>query len=120
MSHNRLQGNTPEGSNATAGSNRTSGRLGQKTVVIEELQEIQDSKEARNYLEKTSLIVPPGQVISPGLLSTALHHITNYKGLPKQAINAIRSIAFLLEEIEENTLHEIVRDSVTVQLNELG
>jgi len=120
MATPRLRGITPEGPNPTAGTTRTTGRFSQKTVIVESLEEIQNPQEARHYLEKTSLIVPPGQPLSPGLLSTALHHVTEYKSIPKQAINAIRSIAFLLEELEENTLHETVRDLVTVQLDELG
>jgi len=76
--------------------------LSQKTVIIESLEEIQNSQEAHHYLEKMSLIVPPGQPLSPGLLMTALHHFTEYKNIPKQVINAIHSIAFLLEELEEH------------------
>ena len=116
----KQQGNSPEGSYVTAGMTRSMGRLSQKTVINEELQEIQNSTEARSYLEKTLLIVPPGQEPTLGLLSTAIHQVTEYKGIPLPAINALRSIALLLNELEENTLHEAVRDSVTVQLNELG
>ena len=32
----------------------------------------------------------------------------------------ICSIAFLLEELKENTLHKTIRDLVTIQLNEIG
>ena len=120
MSHSRPRGNTPESHTTTNGTSRTSGRLNKKQVVMEEFQEIQDAAEARSYLEKTLLIVPPGEPTSIGLLTTALHHVTEYKGVPKTAIDAIRSIAFLLNELEENALHETVRDSVTVHLNELG
>ncbi|KAF8952063.1 hypothetical protein BDZ97DRAFT_1587493, partial [Flammula alnicola] len=82
-------------------------------------EEIQDTTEARRCLEKLELIVPPGQTMTHDLLSTALHHILAVKGVPKQAKNAIRSVAFLLEEMEENTLHETVRESVTSQLNDM-
>lgn len=119
MTNPRTRAITPDGTNTTTGT-RTTGRHTQKAKIVEELQEIQNSTEARQYLEKTSLIVPPGESISPGLLATALHYVTEYKQLPKQAINAIRSVAFLLEELEVNALHETVRDSVTVQLDTLG
>lgn len=36
------------------------------------------------FWKKTELVVLPGQNILVGLLSTALHHVTNYKGIPKQ------------------------------------
>ena len=116
----KQQGNSPEGSQTTAGMTRPTGRHSQKTIINEELQEIQNSTEARSYLEKTLLIVPQGQEPTLGLLSTAIHQVTEYRGVPMQATNALRSIAFLLNELEENTLHEAVRDSVTVQLNDMG
>ncbi|KAF8964627.1 hypothetical protein BDZ97DRAFT_1626166, partial [Flammula alnicola] len=82
-------------------------------------EEIQDATEARRCLEKLELIVPPGLDMTHDLLSTALHHILAIKAVPKQAKNAIRAVVFLLEEMEENTLHETVRDSVTSQLNDM-
>ena len=96
----------------TTGMTQPMGRHSQKMIINEELQEIQNSTEAHSYLEKTLLIVPPGQEPTLGLLSTAIHQVTEYKGVPLLAINALRSIALLLNELEENTLHEAVRDLV--------
>jgi hypothetical protein len=48
-------------------------------VIIEELKEIHDPKDVHNYLEKNQLIIPPGEIISPSLLSTALQHVTKIK-----------------------------------------
>ena len=110
--------NNPENSNATT-ITRGSARLTQKTITNEELEEIQNSTEARFYLEKTQLIVPPGQEPTIGLLATAIHHVINYK-LPKPATNALRAIAFLMNELEETAIHQTVRDSVTTQFNEMG
>jgi hypothetical protein len=113
------RGTTPEGTSTTAGT-RASGRLTQKSVLDEEAQEIQNSTEAHTYLERSLLIVPPGQPPTIGLLVTALHQVAAYKGVAVPATNAIRAIAFLLEELEEQALHQTIRDSVTVQLNELA
>jgi hypothetical protein len=110
--------NQSESSNATI-LTRGSARLNQKTITNEELEEIQNSTEARFYLEKTQLIVPPGQEPTLGLLTTAIHHVLNYK-LPKPATNALRAIALLMNELEETALHQTVRDSVTTQINEMG
>ena len=109
--------NNPGNSNATT-ITRGSARLTQKTITNEELEEIQNSTEARFYLEKTQLIVPPGQEPTIGLLATAIHHVINYK-LPKPATNALRAIAFLMNELEETAIHQTVRDSVTTQFNEM-
>lgn len=117
----KSHGTTSEATNTTAG-NRTSGRLSQKTTTIidEEAQHIQNSTEARVYLEKSLLIVPPGQVPTTGLLVTALHHVAELKGVSTPAINAICAVAFLLEEIEECALHQSIQDTVTTQLNDLA
>ena len=124
--HTKSHGTTLEATNTTAGNmtagNRTSGRLSQKTVTVidEEAQHIQNSTEAHVYLEKSLLIVPPGQVPMTGLLVTALHHVTELKGVLMPAINAIHAIAFLLKEIEECTLHQMIQDTVMTQLNDLA
>ena len=116
MSCLKVQG-SQDANNTTAGMSRSLGWLTQKTVLNEESQEIQNSTEACFYLEKTQLIVLPGQEPTIGLLTMAIHYVMEYKGVSHQAINALRSIAFLLNEIEENAIHETVRDSVMVQLD---
>jgi len=85
MLQTRLQGATLDGL-MISGTNHMSGQHAQKTPMIEELWEIQDPIKMCRYLEKTLLIVYPGQISSPGLLSTALHHVTEYKGVPKQSM----------------------------------
>ena len=116
MSCSKVQG-SQDANNVTAGMTQSSGQLTQKTVLNEELQEIQNSTKACFYLEKTQLIVLPGQEPTIGLLTMVIHHVTEYKGVLHQAINALQSIAFLLNEIKENTIHETVQDLVTVQLD---
>ena len=81
---------------------------------------MQNSTEALHYLEKTQLVVPLGQVPTLGLLMTALHHVCTYQGMPKPAINALQVVAFFMNKLEDSALHQVVRDSVMVQLNELG
>jgi hypothetical protein len=39
-------------------------------------------------------------------------------GLPKQAINAIRSVAFMLEEMEDTQIHESLRTALDTQMTE--
>ena len=117
--HAKPRGTTPEATNTAAGT-RTSGWLTQKSVLDEEAQDIQNSTKVHNYLKQCLLIVPPGEVLTAGLLATALHQVAAYKGVSRPATNAIRAVAFLLEELEENALHQTVQESVTVQLNELA
>ena len=107
-----------EGSNAAGNMHST--RLNQKSILNEDLEEIQNSTEAPHYLEKTQLIVPPGQVPTLGLLATAIHHVSSYKPMPRPAINTLQAIAFLMEELEETALNQTVQDLVTFQLDVLG
>jgi hypothetical protein len=45
---------------------------------------------------------------------TALHQIAAYKRVAKPAINAIKVVAFLLEELEEHALNQIIWESVMI------
>ena len=105
---------------SNAAGNMHSTRLNQKLILNEDLEETQNSTEARYYLEKTQLIVLPGQVPTLGLLTTEIHHVSSYKPMPRPAINALWAIAFLIEELEEMALNQTVRDSVMSQLDVLG
>ena len=86
--------------------------------IPEELQDIKTSLEGRKFLEKHILLCPPGEPTTHDSLSTCLHQISALPGLPKQALNAVRSVAFLLEELEENTVNETIRDAFDSQITE--
>jgi hypothetical protein len=84
----------------------------------DEFQDIKDSQDARKYLEKFSLLCPPGEPASNGALSICLHQIATMKGIPKQALNAVRAMAFLLERLEEEAINEKVRSAFDSQITE--
>ena len=81
------------------------------SVIIEELQDIKDSLEGRKYLEKHSLLCPPGEPPCHTSLATCLHQISMMSGLQKPVINAIRSVAFLLDELEDTQINETVKEA---------
>jgi hypothetical protein len=87
-------------------------------TTLEEDQDIQNVKDGRKYLEKHSLLCPPGEPASNGALAVCLHQISAMSGMPKQVINAIRATAFLLEEVEEEATNEIVRKAFDSQITE--
>jgi hypothetical protein len=64
-------------------------------------QEIANQEEGKSYLECTLLTVP-GVYWTIEAMSTTLLQVTQFKGIPCQAINALRSIAFVLEQVEDN------------------
>jgi citrate lyase gamma subunit len=84
----------------------------------EDLQDIKNAHEGRKFLEKFSLLSPPGEPVSNAAISTCLHQISALAGVSKQAINAIRAAAFLLEELEEIAINETVRDAFDCQITE--
>jgi hypothetical protein len=53
-------------------------------------------------------------------MSNCLHQISEMKGIPNSISNAVRAAAFLVGEMEENAIHEVVREAVVSQINELA
>ena len=88
------------------------------SVIVEESQDIKDSNEGRKFLEKHLLLCPPGEPPTHTSLATCLHQISAMSGLQKQAINAIRSVAFLLDELEETQINLTVKEAFDSQISE--
>ena len=105
---------SPNPGNATRPNTRRNG----PPTLIEEHQDVKDSLEGRKFLEKHSLLCPPGEPPTHMSLSICLHQISMMGGMPKQAINAVRSVAFLLEEMEDTSIHETLRSALDVQMTE--
>lgn len=84
----------------------------------DEYQDIKNAAEGRKFLEKHSLLCPPGEPATNGAIAVCLHQISALAGLPKQALNAIRATAFMLEELEEEATNEIVRSAFDSQITE--
>jgi hypothetical protein len=84
----------------------------------EEFQDIKNAHNGRQFLERHSLLCPPGEPVSHEALSICLHQISALAGVPKQVVNAIRATAFLLEELEENTINETVKSAFDSQVTE--
>jgi hypothetical protein len=99
--------------------NRPNTRKGIGAVPTpEELQDIKNANDGRKFLEKCSLLAPPGEPVNNATMAICLHQISALAGVPKQAVNAIRAAAFLLEEIEELAINETVRDAFDSQITE--
>ena len=122
----------PTGTNkdrSTAGSTRSSPNPGTSVrpttrcngpaALPEEFQEIKDALEGQSFLEKHSLLCPPGQSITHTSLSICLHQISALQSVPKQAVNAIRAVAFLIEEMESTQIHDTIRETLDSQLTDL-
>src|ERR1700678_994800 len=99
-------------------TNRPNTRRNRPPTPIEEQQDIKDSLDGRKYLEKNSLLCPPREPPSHSLLSTCLHQISAMAGVPKQSVNAIRSVAFLLEEMEDTQINISLREALDAQMTD--
>jgi hypothetical protein len=87
-------------------------------MVLEDQQDIKDPIEGRKYLEKHSLLCPPGEPPTHSSLAACLYQISAMAGIQKPAINAIRSVAFLLEEMEETQINFTVKEAIDSQITE--
>jgi hypothetical protein len=81
-------------------------------------QEVNNVTEARRCLEEHDLLVPYGENATSHALSTALFYIAEMKNVPLQAKNGIRSVAFLLGELQRELEAEAIVGKVTEQLAE--
>jgi hypothetical protein len=96
----------------------TKTRSQNETPISEEQQEIKDQSQGRKFLEKHLLLWPAGEPATHTSLATCLYQVLAMTGVPKLAINAIRAVAFLLEEIEETNINTIVKEAFDSQITE--
>jgi hypothetical protein len=112
------EGRAPTNRPATRGAAADPGPLTHEEIKGLPGQEIKNAEEGKRYLEHTLLMVP-GAPLSADALSTALFQVTQYKGIPRQAINAVRSVAFALERIQDDArsmrIVSIVKEGITAE-----
>jgi hypothetical protein len=97
---------------------RTDDRLSE-TPEPEPKQDVNDAIEGRSFLEGHLLLCPVGEPPTHISLATCLHQVAALKGVTKQATNAIRAVAFLLGEMEETQINEILKEAFNAQITEL-
>ena len=105
------KGKDKDKNDAAAATRSSTRRRNGSLSTPDELQDIKTAQDGKKFLEGHSLLCPPGEPLSHGALSVCLHQIAAIQGVPKQAVNAIRSTALLLEEMEDDAINETVRDS---------
>lgn len=105
--------------NLTTGSRpstRNGSRRNGESLIIEDLQDINDSTEGRKFLEKHLLLCPPGEPPTHSSLATCLHQVSAMVGIPETALNGIRSVTLLLEEMEETQINVTVKEAFDSQI----
>ena len=86
--------------------------------MLVELQDIKSRRDGRKFLEKFSLLCSPGEPVTNRAISMCLHQIAALAGLSKKVVNAMRSTALLLEEVEEEAINETVKNTFDSQITE--
>ena len=69
-------------------------------------------------LERHLLLCPAGEPPTHISLATCLYQISAMAGIAKPAMNAIRSVAFFLEELEEMQINGMVKEAFNSQIME--
>ena len=85
--------------------------------INEDQQDINDVTEGRRFLEKHLLLCPPGEPPTHTSLATCLYQVSAMTGVTKPVLNAIRSIAFMLEEMEETQISTTVKEALDSQID---
>jgi hypothetical protein len=94
-------------------------RNNSSVTIPEDRQDIKNMQDGRKFLEKHSLLCPPGEPVTNAALAACLHQISAMNGVSRQAINAIRATAFMLEEMEIQALNDMVREALNSHITEL-
>lgn len=81
---------------------------------------VKSSEQAREWLEANNLLVPLEAELTLPMLSTTLFHIAELSKMPALIAQAIRSVAWLIGELEEETVAESTRTAVNEQLDFLN
>jgi hypothetical protein len=89
------------------------------TASPEIQHDINDETQGRSFLEKHLLLCPPGEPPTHNSLAACLHQVSAMAGVSKPVGNAIRSVAFLLGEMEETQINGILKEAFNTQITEL-
>ena len=110
---------SPSFTAANRPTTRTKTRRTGGTLILEDQQDINCANKGRNFLEKHSLLCSPGEPPTHLSLLTCLHQVSAMAGVQKPVLNAIRSIVFLLEELEETQINVTVKEVFDSQIMEI-
>lgn len=88
------------------------------SIPPEVQHDINDALGGRKFLEHHLLLCPEGEPPTHLSLATCLYQISAMAGIAKPAMNAIRSVAFLLEELEDTQINGMVKEAFDSQIME--
>ena len=87
---------------------------------LPEEQDINDPLQGRKFLEKHLLLCPEGEPPTHTSLATCLYQVLAMAGVSKPVLNAIRSVAYLLEELEDTHINSTVIEAFDSQITEFS
>ncbi|KAF8802918.1 hypothetical protein BYT27DRAFT_7111218, partial [Phlegmacium glaucopus] len=77
---------------------------------------IDNAAAGRRFLEKRLLFIPEGHPVMTATLAATLHQIVALSKIPKEAVQAIRAAAYMLDEMDEGVIAATARDAGNDQL----
>ncbi|KAG1866906.1 hypothetical protein F4604DRAFT_1682723 [Suillus subluteus] len=110
---------TPKTTNPTVPATRSSSRLTVNEIIASN-SEVKDAVSVKTHLTQTAMAIS-GKPFSTDKLSDILFHITQLPGITLPIQNAIRAVAFLLEEAAEiETADKITKLFLTAILPQIA
>ncbi|KAF8813530.1 hypothetical protein BYT27DRAFT_7251054 [Phlegmacium glaucopus] len=112
VTHNRSSGQAATASGTPVGSARS------PSPALEPSQSgpVTNAAARRSFLESRLLLVPEGHPVTTGSLASALFQIAALDKILREAGQAIRAVAYLLDKIEEAAIAATAREAVNDQL----
>jgi len=89
------------------------------TPIPSVLSDVHSASQGRKFLEKRLLLCPVGEPFTHEALSVSLHQVSMMTRVPRLAADAICALAYLVDELEETTINEVVRDTCNSQLSDM-
>ncbi|KAF8810026.1 hypothetical protein BYT27DRAFT_7222087 [Phlegmacium glaucopus] len=85
-------------------------------LVDSQLDLVTDVMDGQSFLESRLLLIPKRHPVTPSSLAATLFQIAALDKIPREAMQAIRAVAYLLEEIEETAIAATAREAVNDEL----
>ena len=98
---NRSLGTYSVNATATNTLPNTNGRTPSPFIDYSQPGLVSDVAAGRRFLEKCLLFVPEGHLVTTMTLAATLHQIAALDKIPREAVQAIRAAAYLLDEMDE-------------------
>ena len=96
---------------------RPSSPMASESNTDHDLNQINNVRDARRFLETRLLMVPDGAAPTPNIMSATVFQISGMAGVTRLARRAMRAAAYLMEEMDTEAIATATRDAVVEQMS---